>query len=115
MNKKITFRHMDSDQVIEDYANKHLEKIEKFLAHEPSPVDIDLTFLPSKTREHHNVELRVYNPPHYDLIAEVEHNGTDFYVAINEVIEKMYHQLLKAKQRRIDDRNHGKPDPSVKE
>jgi len=114
MPKKITFRHMDSDQVIEDYANKHLEKIEKFLANEPSPCDIDLTFLPSKTREHHMVELRVVSP-HYNLIAQHEHNGTDFYDAINQVIENMYHQILKAKEKRITERNHGNTDERIRE
>ena len=112
INKRITFRHMDSDQVIEDYVNKHLEKIEHFLQHEQTPIDIDFTITPSKTREHHRVEARVKSP-HYDLIAEIEKDGTDFYDAVNIVLDKLLQQLRKAKERRIEDRNHGKPPISI--
>jgi ribosomal subunit interface protein len=108
INKKINFRHMDSDPGIEAYINKHLEKIEHFLQNERTPIDIDFTIIPSKTREHHKVELRIYAPPHYDLIAEIEKNGTDFYDAVNIVIDSMIKQLHKSKAQRVDDRNHGK-------
>ena len=108
INKRINFRQMDSDQVIEDYINKRLEKIEDFLQHEQTPIDIDFTIVPSKTREHHQVEIRVKSP-NYDLVAEIEKQGTDFYDAVNIVIDKMMNQLHKAKQRRIDERNDGKP------
>jgi len=109
INKKINFRHMDSDPVIEAYISKHLEKIEHFLQNSQTPVDIDFTIVPSKTREHHKVELRVYAPPRYDLIAEIEQNGMDFYDAINIVVDSMVKQLRNSKERRIDDRKHGKP------
>lgn len=108
INKKINFRHMDSDPVIRDYINKHLEKIEQFLHNEQTPIDIDFTIVPSKTREHHKVELRVYAPPHYNLIAEIEKNGVDFYDAINIVVDSMIKQLHNSKARIIEDRNHGK-------
>lgn len=108
INKKINFRHMDSDQVIEDYINKHLGKIEHFLQNERTPIDIDVTIIPSKTRQHHKVELRVYGPPHYDLIAEIEKEGVDFYDAINIVIDSMLKQLHNSKARRVEDNNHGK-------
>lgn len=109
INRKINFRHMDSDQVIEAYINKHLEKIEHFLQNERTPIDIDVTIIPSKTRKHHKVELRVYAPPHYDLIAEIEKNGVDFYDAINIVIDSMIKQLHKNKARRVEDNKHNKP------
>lgn len=106
---------MDSDKVIEEYIYKHLEKIERFLQKgEPTPIDIDFTIVPSKTREHHKVEIRVKSP-HYDLIADMEKEGTDFYAAVNHVIDSMYHQLLKAKDRRITERDHGGPQPHIVE
>lgn len=108
INKKINFRHMNSDPVIEAYINKHLKKIEHFLQNERRPIDIDFTIVASKTREHHKVELRIYAPPHYDLIAEIEKNGVDFYDAINIVVDSMIKQLHNSKARRVDDRNHGK-------
>ena len=108
INKKITFRHMDSDQVIENYINKHLKKVERFLQHEPSPIDIDVTVVPSKTREHHKFEVRVKSP-HYDLMAAIEKQGTDFYDAVNTVVDKMMQQLRKAKERRVSEsHNHEK-------
>lgn len=106
---------MDADRVIEDYIDKHLSKIEQFLQNEKTPIDIDVTIVPSKTREHHRIEVRVYAPPHYDLIAEIEKEGTDFYDAINIVMDKMINQLRKAKERRIEDRNHGKPPIDLQE
>ena len=109
INKKINFRGMDSDKVIEDYIDKQLENIEQFLQHDQTPIDIDFTIVPSKTRLHHKVILRVYSPPHYDYITELEKEGTDFYDAINIVVDTMKLKLRKAKQRRIDERNDGKP------
>lgn len=106
MNKRITFRAMDHSTVIEDYANKRLAKIEHFLENEPTPIHVDLTFTASKTREHHHIELRVKSP-HYDLISDYEHNGTDFYVALDHVIDLMYRRLHEEKERRIDKRKSG--------
>ncbi len=114
INKKINFRQMDSNPTIEAYINKHLEKIELFLQNEQAPIDIDFTILPSKTREHPKVGLRVYAPPHYDLIAEIEKEGVDLYEAINIVVDNMIKQLHNSKERRIEDRNDGKP-PIVQE
>lgn len=108
INKKINFRQMDSSPAIEAYINEHLPKIEQFLQNEEAPIDIDFTILPSKTRAHPKIELRVYAPPHYDLVAQIEKEGVDIYSAINMVIDTMMKQLHKSKERRIADRNHGK-------
>ena len=103
MHKKITFRHMDHSKIMEEYANKQLAKVENFLENENSPVYIDLILEPSKVHEHHRVELRVKSP-RYDLIANYEHQGMDFYQTLDHVIDVMYRQLLKQKQKAIDDR-----------
>lgn len=105
MHKRITFRNMDHAAAIENYANEHLGKIEKFLEGEPSPISIDLVMEPSKTREHNRVELRV-KTPHYDLIAH--HEGPQFYKQLDHVIDVMLQQLLQAKRKRIDERDHRK-------
>ena len=107
MNKKFTFRNIKSTPGLEQYANEQLEKIEKFLVNEPSPVQIDCIFEPSKLREHHKVTLLVKSP-HYNLISEYEHQGEDFYDTLDRVIDVMYRQLREAKERRVSDRNNPK-------
>lgn len=103
MNKRILFRNMDKSDVMEQYANQQLEKIVKFLENERSPVNIDLTFEPSKLREHHKVELRVKSPS-YDLISSYEYQGTAFYDVLDRVIDTMYRELREAKRERLDER-----------
>jgi len=103
MHKRITFKGMDHSPVIEQYANKQLSKIEHFLENEPTPIYIDLVLEPSKTREHHFIELRVKSP-HYDLISNYEHNGTDFYDVLDRVIDVMYRKLHDEKKKHVDQR-----------
>jgi ribosomal subunit interface protein len=103
MNKRITFRNMEHTLAIENYANEHLAKIEKFLEHEPTPVSIDLVMEPSKTREHNRVELMIKSP-HYNVIAH--HEGPHFYKVLDHVIDIAMQELLKEKRKRIDGRDH---------
>ena len=103
MHKRITFRNMDHSEVMEEYANKQLEKIEHFLENERTPIYIDLVFEPSKVHQHHRVELRVKSP-RFDLISNYEHKGVDFYDVLDRVIDIMYRQLLDHKQKEVDER-----------
>lgn len=98
MFKRIVFRHMDHSNEIEEHANKHLAKIEHFLEEsERDPIYIDLIFEPSKTREHHKIELRVKSP-NYDIIEIYEHQGIPFYDALDIVINKMHDKLHEKKR-----------------
>jgi ribosomal subunit interface protein len=99
MNKRITFRSMTHSDLIEQHANKQLAKIEDFLLNERTPVYIDLILEPSKTREHNKVELRVKSP-HYELYSTYE--GPDLYAIIDRVIDVMYYDLHKEKQKEVD-------------
>lgn len=103
MHKRIVFRGVEHSNLIEDHANKKLEKVEKFLEHEPEPVYIDMIFEPSKLRQHSRVELRVKSP-HYDLVSHYEFEGVEFYDVLDHVIDVMYQELHKAKEKRIDER-----------
>lgn len=104
MHKRITFRNMDKSDVMEQYANKQLKKIEDFLIeNERSPIYVDLIFEPSKVREHHRVELRVKSP-NYDRISNYEHQGVQFYDVIDRVIDVMYKELHEDKKKLSDDR-----------
>jgi len=98
MNKRIVFRNMEKSDFMENYANEQLAKVEEFLSNERTPIFIDLTFEPSKTREHHRIELRV-KTPHYEKISDYEHNGTNFYEALDRVIDVMYYELHEEKRK----------------
>lgn len=103
MNKKITFRGMDHSQIMEDHANQQLAKVEEFLSHEQGPIVIELVFIPSKVHEHHKVEMLV-KTPNYDEFVSYEKEGMPFYETLDHVIDVMYRNLLKAKERMIDER-----------
>jgi ribosomal subunit interface protein len=103
MHKRITFRNMDSSEVMKEYADGQLKKIETFLANEPTPIYIDLVFEPSKVREHHRVELRI-KTAHYDLVSQYEHEGVPFYDIVDRVIDTMYKELREEKAKQVDDR-----------
>lgn len=101
MTKKFTFRDMPHSSVLEDYANGQLAKVEEFLKNEPSPIAIDFIFEPSKIHAHHRVEL-IIKSPHYDLVTHYE--GPEFYDVLDTVVDKMYLELHKAKDKIISDR-----------
>ncbi len=104
MKKKITFHGMDHSDVMENYINEQLVKIETFLENERTPVFIDVILEPSKLHEHHRVELRVKSP-NYDMVSNYEHEGQNFYDVIDRVIDVMYKRLREEKQRiKKDDR-----------
>ena len=105
MTKRIMFRHMDHSQPMQEHADKHLAKIERFLEHEPSPVHIDLVMEPSKTREHHRIELIVKSPS-YDLVVHHEYTGENFYAALDKIIDTMYYQLHEHKRKKIEVERH---------
>lgn len=92
---------MDHSDVMEQYANQQLQKIEEFLSNERSPVYIDLVLEPSKIHAHHRVELRVKSP-NYDRVSNYEYEGTDFYDVIDRVIDTMYNELHEDKKKLHD-------------
>lgn len=104
MNKKITFRGMEHSPVLEEFSNKHLEKVERFLENERDPVYIELVLDAERTHHHHKVELLVKSP-HYDLISHSE--GPEMYELIVKVANTMHQELLNAKERLIDQKKHG--------
>jgi ribosomal subunit interface protein len=115
MNKRIVFRNMDHSDVMENYANQQLEKIEEFLSHVQKPITIDLYFEPSKVHQHHRVELHV-RCGHYDLNSSYEREGADFYDVLDRVVDTMYRNILEEK-RRYDDmkKQSGRHDDFKKE
>ena len=104
MHKRITFRHMDSEQVREKYFDEQLEKFVKFLNDAKSPVFIDVVLESGKIHAHHRVEVRVKSP-NYDLVSHFE--GPRMYDVIDEAIDRMYLELRKHKEKLVDKRKAG--------
>ena len=100
MNKRIAFRNMDSTPVLEEFANKHLEKIEKLLESERTPIYIDLVLDAADVHANNKVELRV-KTPNYELVAH--HEGPEMYQEIDRVTDKMIIEIRRAKERRVDE------------
>lgn len=105
MQKRIVFRGMESSPVLEEYANKHLEKLDRLLENERSPIIIDLVMEASHVHAHHKVELRV-KTPNYDLIAH--HEGPELYQEVDRVVDKMIAELRRAKEKRVDAEKKGR-------
>ncbi len=85
---------------MEEYCDKKLEKIVHFLeSEERFPITIDLILEPSKVHAHHKIELRV-NTPDYHKISH--HEGPQFYEELDRVIDTMYQELHKAKDKLIE-------------
>ena len=101
MNKQFTFRGMEHSNTIEEYANKHLEKIERFLEHEKEPVSMHIIFTATPVHKHHEVEFQVTGPS-YTLNAH--RFGPEFYDLISAVMDCMFRLLTEAKRRRVDER-----------
>lgn len=104
MQKRIVFRGMEHSPVLEEFANKHLEKLDKLLEHERTPIIIDLIMEASHVHAHHKVELRI-KTPHYDLIAH--HEGPELYQEVDRVVDKMLAELRRAKEKRVDTEKKG--------
>ena len=98
MEKRITIRHEHSAQM-EEYINTHLEKIEKFLSNEPTPVYIAVVVTPGKIHAHNRVEMLV-KTPHYEVFTEYE--GPKPYEAVDIVLDRMFEKLTEEKRKLVE-------------
>ena len=105
----ITFRHMDHSPVIEEHARTQLEKLDKFLDNEPSPVVVELVLEAQPVHAHHKIDLLVKSP-HYHCFSHDE--GPDMYQVLDSVIQKMCTEIRRAKEKRIDNERRGNNRPA---
>jgi ribosomal subunit interface protein len=96
----ITFRHGDPTPAFDNYAREHIQKLDKFLATERTPIIIELVLDPHRTHAYNLAELRV-KTPNYDLNVSKEAN--DMYLAIDQAVDAMLHALATAKRKRVDE------------
>ena len=106
MHKRITFRGMESSPVIEEHADKLIDKLLVLLSKEPTPIYLDLILEPSKIHAHNKVEL-LLKTPHFSLVSSYE--GPDIYDVLNRVFHVMDQEIKKHKgvyQDRMRSRNN---------
>ncbi|MBA3752508.1 ribosome-associated translation inhibitor RaiA [Candidatus Dependentiae bacterium] len=106
MQKRIVYKGMESTPVLEEFANKHLEKVEKLLDPQRTPIVIDLVLENAAVHSHHKVTLSL-KTPEYNLIAS--HEGPEMYQEIDRVTDKMVREIRRAKER-LDSIHKGKND-----
>lgn len=95
---KITFRNLDHSAVIEERVRKQLQKLDKFLEKERTPISVNFIIEAHPLHAHHKIELLVKSP-NYDLMAFDE--GTDLYKLIEQVIDTMLAEMRKAKDKKV--------------
>lgn len=98
MEKRITIRHEHSHEM-EQYINNNLEKIEKFLSNERSPIYIAVVVTPGKIHAHNRVEVLV-KTPHYEAFTEEE--GPKPYEVIDIVLDRMFEKLTEEKRKFVE-------------
>ena len=101
MNIQITFQNCDSSTAMEKHINEQLAKILHFLEHERSPIYIEIFIKPGHTHAHHQIDF-VLKSPNYTLMMQKE--GPKIYQIVDEVIDAMYAQLRKKKDKHVEDR-----------
>jgi ribosomal subunit interface protein len=104
MQKKITFVGQEHSPVLDKHINEQLEKIERFLEEERSPIFIEVIVEQHKTHQYNKISAHV-KTPNYDCFAE--HEGPDTYLEINETLDRMLKQLRTQKQKLVDRHKHG--------
>ncbi len=101
MNIQVTFQNCDSSVIMEQHIRDQLAKIVRFLENEPTPVYIEIFVKPSKVHANHRIDF-VLKSPNYAL--DVHDEGPKIYQVLDNVIDTMYAQLRKEKDKRVEDR-----------
>jgi len=100
MQRRIAFKNMNHNDSLEKFASQKLEKIDRLLETERTPVSINLVLEQGKVHAHNRVELHVTSA-HFNLVAQ--HEGSDFIKEINHVIDTMVEEIRTAKERKTEE------------
>ena len=90
MRISVTARHMDISEAVRDYAAEKVEKLPRLF---DKVVSVDVVL--DATDNGHCAELILHQDRGSRIVAESKH--ADMYTAIDDVIDKMAHQLRKKK------------------
>ena len=90
---QFAFRHMDSSEALQAYAEKKVsEKINKFVT---KPIEAHMTF--SVDKNVHNAHCSVVGGDGFNL--QVEHSCGDMYGSVDMIVDKLEAQLKKHKEK----------------
>jgi ribosomal subunit interface protein len=104
MNLKITYRGMDKDVAVEKHIEQQLKKIEDFVDQEHGPVYMELIIEKNSKFPNFQVNARMHMPICHHM---AEHEGVNIYEEINMVMDRIYRDVVKAKEERVDKKKHG--------
>jgi len=107
MKIRISFRGMDHSNAAQEYIEKALQKIYKFIEKEPEPIQFDVILEAHRQHHHHKVEIRMRSKHNHFI---VEHEGPDLYREVDHVIKRLIEDIKRKKGKYLDKRNHT-PDP----
>lgn len=97
---RIMFKNMNHSDVLEEYARKHLKKLEDLLVEtERSPIEVSLVLQGYPDHAHKDVEI-VLGASDFKLVAH--HSGPDFHHEIKHVIDTIIDELRKEKDKETD-------------
>lgn len=101
MNTKISFKNMPHSEPLEQHASQKLEKLKEYIkdADTVTPFNVELHLKANKLHPHHEAEL-LLKTPRFNLNASDK--GTDMYIVIDNVIDKMVTIIKKEKEKRSD-------------
>lgn len=101
MSIQITFQNCDSSLIMEQHIHEQLQKIVRFLETEGTPKYLEVFIRPGPTHAHHEIDFIVKTPRYH---AVVKKEGPHIYQVLDEVIDTMYLQLHKEKDKQVEDR-----------
>lgn len=102
---RITMRHSENTQAIENHLNKQLARVIGFISHEPTPIFIDCVITPAKVHANNEVSLHVKSP---NFEAIVKKEGPEVYTLIDTVCEEAFEKLVELKRKLDADHKQGR-------
>lgn len=104
MDIQITGRNkLEITQAIRDHINEKFSK----LTHRFQKITSIHISLEVGKKFQHTAEAHIELPPHGDLYAE--HTSSDMYTSVNEVVDKIIHQVVKHKEELKDHKDRSQP------
>lgn len=106
MEVKITFRSMESSPTIEKYVNTKVEKLDRILRKERTPIKLEVILESHHVHVQHDVELRLHCA---DYHFRAQAKGHDLYVLIDEAFDILFKEIQKEKGKRLVERKGEDP------
>jgi len=94
MEKRITARHFELTQELKDFADKQMDRLEKYFN---QIIDAHLVLELEKSRQTAELNVKVYG-----TVLTSKNNSFDMYESVEKVVDKMESQIKKYKSKLKD-------------